>query len=93
MALLRIDLQDGFSADAVILRVNETEAFRRKSVTTSILLGYAHSLALDVPEGTATVELEMPTRELVSTVQVRITDAGYLEFSVVDGEIIHRTSD
>lgn len=93
MALLRIDLQDGFSADSVILRVNEREAFRRKSITTSILLGFAHSLAVDVPAGTATVEIELPSRELASTVSVNVTDAGYLGFSVVGGEITHQKSD
>jgi hypothetical protein len=88
-----LDLLFVLSADAVLLRVYVTEAFRGKWLNTIFLMGFAESVAVEVPVVTATVELEMPTRELVSTVQVRITDAGYLEFSVVDGEIIHRTSD
>jgi hypothetical protein len=66
---------------------------RRKSVTTSGLLGYAHSIAVDVPQGAATVVLEMPGRDLAATVRLNVADAAYLEFSVVDGRILHHAAD
>lgn len=87
IALLRIDLQDGFTEDLVIVRVNGTEMFRKESVTTKLLLGYADYLQAQIPEGSADVEIVVPSRGLSKSVSVQVSQQYYLGVSIRDGAI------
>ncbi len=87
IALLRIDLQDGFTEDLVIVRVNGTEMFRKESVTTKLLLGYADSFQAQIPEGSADVEIVVPSRDLSKSVSVQVSQQYYLGVSIRDRAI------
>jgi len=71
----------------VIVRVNGTEVFRKESVTTKLLLGYADFFQVQIPEGSAHVEIVVPSRNLSKSVSVRVSQKFYLGVSVRDGEI------
>jgi hypothetical protein len=84
---LYIHLQEGFTNDLVIVRVNSTEVFRRPGVTTKLLLGYAEVFETEVPDGETLVEVEVPTRNLSGATRVRGADTPYLGVSF-DGDTI-----
>src|SRR5258706_8256545 len=62
MAQLRIDLQDGFQDDDVVVKVDGEERLRQAGVTTKKVLGLAGSVTVDVPEGQRSIELSVPSR-------------------------------
>jgi hypothetical protein len=87
IATLQLDLQDGFADDLVVVRVNGIEVFRKEGVTTKLLLGYADSFQVRVPEGSVDVEVVVPSRNLSRTVSIRISQKSYLGVSIQDGKI------
>jgi hypothetical protein len=76
MPRLSIDLQEGFSGDDVIVRVNGEEVARQSGVRTKQTLGLAHSLAIAVPDGPVRVEVDVPTRGLRGSTDVRHAQLG-----------------
>jgi hypothetical protein len=87
IALLQVDLQEGFANDLVIVRVNGTEVFRRAGVTTRLLLGYAEYFQVQVQQGSLDVEIVVPSRNLSRSASVRVSQESYLGVSIQDGEI------
>ena len=61
--------------------------FRKEGVTTRLLLGYADFFQVQIPEGSAHVEIVVPSRNLSKSVSVRVSQEFYLGVSVRDGEI------
>lgn len=84
MASLYANLQDGFTDDLVVVRVNGTEAFRKEGVRTSLLLGYADSFHTQITGGPANVEVIVPSRNVSKKISVR---KPYLGVSILEGEI------
>ena len=76
MPRLTIDLQEGFSGDEVIVRVNGREVERRLGVRTKRVLGLAQSVAIDVPDGAVNLEVDVPTRGVRATTDVRHPQLG-----------------
>ncbi len=93
MPLLRIDLQEGFKGDTVIIRVNGKQVFRKTGVTTQLLLGYAEALEIEVPEGTSQIRVLVPNRKLAQTIPLEGTDALHLGVSVQGNQIVYLPMD
>lgn len=93
MAPLVIDLQDGFMDDLVVIQIDDQEIFRKKGVQTSLLLGYADSLEIEVSEGTVNVEITLPLRNLAETLELQVSKATYLGISIQAGNIQYRVAD
>ena len=94
MSSLRIDLQDGFLDDTVVVRINHEE-YRKPHVRTRLQLGYADSLEIDVRESTVDVEVVLPSRGSSKFIPVVFdkSDTVYLGLSVTaEGEISERVS-
>lgn len=70
MNILSINLQDGFADEPVTIRVNNREVFRKESVKTRLLLGYADSFEVQVPAGSVNVEVLLPSRNLSETISL-----------------------
>jgi hypothetical protein len=87
MATLSIDLQEGFEGEEVIVRVDGREAARCRGVRTNRMLGLADSLAVQVPEDKATIEIAVPSRHLERRVEVRPGETPYLGVSLSSGQI------
>jgi hypothetical protein len=92
MALLCIDLQDGFENDEVHIRVKDVELYRRQGLTTQRLLGVADSVRIPMEEGLAAIEIAVPSRGLTWTKVVEIAGDLHLGISV-EGEIrVHQST-
>lgn len=92
MPKLGLDLQEGFTGDVVSVRVNGRESFRKEGVTTRRMLGLAVSSEIEVPEGTATIEIRIPTKNLSKTITLETATSIFLGVSVGSGEIEHIVS-
>lgn len=87
MATLRIDFQDGFTDDSVVVRVGDQEIYRGASLRTSRLLGFAHTVSAQVPAGRVMVEVDVPSRGLSGSAALQVEDAAYLGVSIADDGI------
>lgn len=93
MALLVIDLQDGFSNDTVVVQVDGQEIFHKEGVNTDYSIGRADSVEIQVPEDFVRVEITVPSRRLSDTVVLKVLPTVYLGMSILDDKIEHRISD
>ena len=75
MPTLTIDLQDGFTGEDVIVRVNGREVSRLSGVHTKRMLGLAKSFEVAAPEGAVTLEIEVPGKAR-GTTEVREPHVG-----------------
>lgn len=91
MTKLRVDLQDGFQEDTVILAVNGQEVFREPGVTTKTQLGVARYFETEVAPGPTTVTVSLPERGLLQTFELDVAGPTYLGVSLTPGgEFTHR---
>ena len=92
MALLHIDLQEGFEDETVVIKVAGKEAFRKTNVRTKLQIGLADSFETTIEDGPVTVEIELPSKHLSKSIEVQGSNAVYLGVSVIEGKIEHRIS-
>lgn len=92
MSKLHVDLQEGFTDDEVALRINGQELFQKEGVTTKTLLGLASSAEIEVPNGTVTIEIKVPTKNLAKTISLETSGSEYLGVSIENGKIKHIVS-
>ena len=87
MATLQIDLQDGFVGDDVVVRIDGGEVYRKTGVRTDLRLGLADSFRAPVPSdpGPVEVEVAIPARKLVRTLEIRAHDHPHIGVSISDG--------
>lgn len=92
MALLHIDLQEGFEDETVVIKVAGKEAFSKTNVRTKLQIGLADSFETTIQEGPVTVEIELPSKNLSQSIEVQGSNTVYLGVSVNAGKIEHRIS-
>lgn len=92
MPRLNVLLDEGFSEDTVVVRMDGHEVHRAPAVTTRLLTGSAGSFSLDVPAGPATLQVEVPGRTLVEEVPLELNADAYLIVRIRDGGIEHHLS-
>jgi hypothetical protein len=94
MPPLRIDLQDGFQDDSVVIKVNGTEVFRQTGVTTKYQIGVAGGTKVDVDADFALVEVAIPARDLAEVIEVQLAGPVFLGVSLNrDGSLDCRRQD
>lgn len=81
MAQLTIDLREGFFHTPVTIRLDGKEVFHADDVTTRTQTGLARQVEVQVPNGAATLEVELPRDE--ERIQRRV-DAEVSPFIGVD---------
>jgi hypothetical protein len=87
MATLRIDLQDGFRDDSVVVSVDGAEVLRRDGVSTNLVLSRADSAEVTVPEGESVVRVDVPTQALSAERPLRAEGNVFLTVNVLDGRL------
>ena len=85
MPTLHVALQEGFAQDRVVVKVNGAEVANRPEVTTRNQIGFAEAIELDVSAGATTIEVDVPARQLIGSVQVELEGETYVGVSIVDG--------
>ena len=74
------------------MKINDTEVFRKKKLSTSLVLGLADTFKTEVEKGKASVEVKIPTKNLEGTIQLDISDEVYLGISIVNRFVDFRIS-
>ena len=93
MPTLRVDLQEGFRDDTVIVRVDGSEAARKTGVTTRPSAGVAESFEVQTAKDEASIEIEVPTRKQSASAELRVSQHPYLGvFFEADGKLAVRPS-
>lgn len=90
---VHLHLQHGFAEDTVTIAVDGRPVFRRDHVTTSLLTALALVAEVEVPDGGATLDVEVPTRRLRQQVALHADGEGdaVLTANIVGGHLeIHR---
>ncbi|MBV8545988.1 MAG: hypothetical protein JO093_11655 [Acidobacteria bacterium] len=87
MATLRVDFQDGFQDDEVVVSVDRVERVRRAGLTTKRVIGLAGHETIDVEPGKHTVLVSVPTRGFDTHIDVNVEDAAYVGVSIMAGGI------
>jgi len=93
MPTLHTALQEGFTGDEVILRIDGREVFHKSGVKTRLQIGLAATHEALVTPGAVTVELEFPARRLAQSVPLQVAEDTYLALSVEpNGTLRHKVS-
>ena len=82
MSLLHIALQDGFTGDEIIIKVNGQEVFNKKDVKTNFVIGRAEVFELDVNKGLLNIEITIASRQLSMLTALDLSHPIYLGISV-----------
>ena len=91
MALLNIDLQDGFAGDTVVIHVNGQEVFHKANVVTRTQISYADGVSVPVAASEATVQVDLPDRGLSHTQRVPVAEKTHLSVNLNrDGQLLVR---
>lgn len=93
MVILKLDLQDGFEGDLVIIKVNGSEVFRKENVKTRLTVGYALSFEVDIPAGNTNIEVSLPQKGINGEISIEASGPVFMGISVQDNEIIFRRSE
>ncbi|HEY3063876.1 MAG TPA: hypothetical protein VGL99_33310 [Chloroflexota bacterium] len=87
MPTLHVALQEGFSQDRVVVKVNDAEVASRPEVTTRNQIGFAEAVEVEVPAGEASVEVQVPGRQLSGSVRVDVEGTTYVGVSIINGHL------
>jgi hypothetical protein len=93
MPTLHIALQDGFTGESVIVRVNGAKVFQQPAVRTRFQIGLAERFEVEVATPVAEVEVEVPAKGRRSLISVPfdIPEKRWLGISIgADGTLTHQ---
>lgn len=93
MVILKLDLQDGFEGDLVIIKVNSSEVFRKENVKTRLTVGYALSIDVDIPAGNNNIEVSLPQKGINGEISIKTSEPVSMGISIEENKIIFRTSE
>lgn len=88
---LSIALQDGFTGEEVVVRVDDEEV-ERTEATTAWEISLATSLEVEVSPGSHTIEVEIPLRGIQSEHRVELQGPMWVGISVDDPKVVWRDS-
>jgi hypothetical protein len=94
VAVLRIELQDGFAGDEVVCTLDGREVARLSDVRTSLVTSLAAVVEVDAPDaGPFDVGVSLPEKGLRTDVTVRDPDTErWVVAHVVDGRLVGATA-
>ena len=91
MPLLRVDLQEGFGGEPVLITVNGREQFRKDGVRTRTQIGRADSLEVTLPAGPTSIEVT--ARGTTHRIAASLSADLYVGVSITpDGSIVDKQS-
>lgn len=87
MPQVHVELQEGFSADHVVVHIGELR-FDLESVTTRAMIGFAEAVSAPVPGGRATVRVDLPAPGLAETVEIHADDDAHVGVSRIGERLV-----
>jgi hypothetical protein len=91
MPSIHIDLQEGFSKDRVVVEI-DGHRLECESVSTRRMLGYADTLSAKVSSGPVRIRVDVPTRDISRSFEIRIVDDIYVGISLMRDTLISQES-
>jgi hypothetical protein len=88
MTALRIDLQDGFKDDVVIVLCNGVELLRLEDVSSRYQIGLARSETVHLRTPIVTLQIHVPTRHLTTELELDAAKTGHLAVSIDQAGIL-----
>jgi hypothetical protein len=82
MPLLHVDLQEGFSGDAVEVLFDGKAAFRKSNVSTRTQIGFADSVEAQVDSGAVDLTVSLPAKGLSNSAVLTVSEPTYVGVSV-----------
>ena len=82
MPLLHVAFKDGFENDALTVRVNGVEVFRRAGITTKNQISFADSFETDAPAGDTTVSIQVLSKGECVSSPLRLRAETYIGISL-----------
>lgn len=82
MAVLTIDLQEGFTGETVVIAIDGQAVERRPGVKTRLQTGLAESLNVQVPMGSLQVSVSVPEKGADATIAVDASTTPWLGVSL-----------
>lgn len=90
---LHIALQEGFKQDALEIRVNGKEVYKKEGVTTRLQTGFADAVETDVRTPHVTIEINLSNKQISQMLNLDIVQPTYLGISMTaEGRVEHRIS-
>jgi hypothetical protein len=91
---IRIDFQDGFDDDTVVVTSGAREIARLEHVTTNLAITRADAVSAEVEEGTIPLRIEVPSRNASAALDVDGDSTPFVVVKLVDGRLdAHATSE
>ncbi len=81
MPLLRVDLQDGFEGDEVVVRLDGAPVFHGEAVRTRMQVGVAEIVETPVDAGRHRLEIHLPQRDLAIEREIEVEGATHVGVS------------
>jgi len=79
---LRVDLQDGFDGDEVVVRLDGARIFHGEAVRTRMQVGVAEVIETPVEAGRHRIEIRLPGRDLAMEREISVAGATHVGVSL-----------
>lgn len=89
MQTLKIELQEGFQDDAVVIRVNGSEIMHEDHVKTRTQIGFAAGTTATIPEGKATLDVALPAAGISGAFEADIQGPTWIGVSLDSSRALH----
>lgn len=93
MVPLTIDLQDGFTGEDIVVRVDERQLAALSSVNTRPQLGFAERVQVELEAGAHTLVIEVPSTRQRLTESLQLTKAHFVGVNVRGDKLELRSQD
>ena len=88
---MKIDLQDGFDNDEVVVKLDGREVFHKSGVSTDIRISRADGFETSATKPQVKVELELPKKGKHASQTVKPAETPHIGISIRDGQPQFRT--
>lgn len=93
MVKLIVYFEEGFFEDTIAIIANGVKVYEKQGLTTHAVLGLAESVEIDIPRGSATIEILIKNTNISKIISLDISHPIHMAVSKRDRSITHRTSD
>lgn len=87
---LQIDFQTGFDRDAIVVYIENEEAWRRSDIRSRYQTGLAESFSTHLPRGAIELRIDLPARHLSLTLNLQLGPQLFIGVNLTDeGRLVH----
>jgi hypothetical protein len=87
MPELRIDFQDGFDDDTVVVSLGTRELARLEHLTTNLVISRADAVSVELEEGVSHLRIDVPTKGASTELDVNARTTPYVGVQILEGHL------